>query len=490
MVMIILLLILTMPSGFSFSGDNWKLGIESNIGLSFNDTVDFSSRLFDLEYIQGFNNRPLFQINLELHEGLWTFYTEGSIVSLRPSLLLDLNSLFTPMVKLAFLEYDSPFFYMSVGRRKQSMGVSRSNLFVNRDMPFHDGINLSIGNERGFRFDSLVSTSNLSRLDYEHSTPFDLENPDPFTGQYSKYFIYHALSYVGETWYVMLGESAILANPKSLGDLSIFPNIHNENSDRANVGLELQLAKSFQQEILLYGMVAIDDLPALPEHSTPGMLARTPSAMAIGTGVSWNAIAGDTFNYPSYKSDKGIRKNTNFGEMQGGLILGLDYIGASRWMYIRTAQHHSSETFFNGFQSFYNYFLNPQWVANLDHFSVPYGFMYGGDSQLISFYATYESKKCKLFGSIELLLQGEDARRRAIDENYWGSEDLSAYETDPSYLQDNWLSSGNIEATGIVNIGYEHGLTSWMTGYSQLRLTIPPYQTAECIFGFGVSVQF
>jgi hypothetical protein len=483
----LILCLCIIPNLSALSGDNWEITLEANTDINVTTLTNIPERLYDIEYIEGFNNRPLFQIDLKLFHKPWLFHTEGSVLSLRPPIFVDANTLFSPMIKLAFLEYNDEFVYLSVGRRKQSIGISNHNLFVNRSMPFFDGINLSVGKETGFRFDSLVSASNLSRIHQSHSTPEFQSSPADVYGEYSKYFLYHALSYTGKTWYAMIGESAILANPKSVADLSVFPNIHNENSERANVGMEFQFAKLFNQKTLVYALFGIDDLPALPSHSSAEMLQKTPSALAAGIGLRWHAMLGDSFTFPSHDVDKGIHKNTHFGTMSGGLVISLDYIAASRWMYVRTNQHASSTRYFNGFQSFYNYLFNPEFVSKLDHYSVPFGMKYGGDSQLLVLNASYESKKYTISGELELLLQGKDGRARAENENYWGEAELSTDPTASTYSK-NWITSGDIQPKLTTTIQVELGLNDWLSVYTGVSGTIATYLTPSVSFNLGAMV--
>ena len=496
---------------FSFAGEYWELGATTSLDFTISNSNDKSERMLDLEYIEGFNNRPLLQLDLKLFHGPWEFQTEGVILSLRPPIVFDEKTLFSPMVKLAYIEYEDEFAYVSIGRRKQSIGISDYNLFVNRDTPFFDGLNISVGKATGFRFDSLVSVSNLSRLDsinayassnaiveQTYSSPLEYEYDsvnekyviiDSYKGDYGKYFIYHALSYVGKTWYAMIGESAIYANPKSFGDLSIFPNIHNENSERANVGMEFQFAKMFNKSTLFYATFAIDDLPVLSDHTTAYMLMKNPSALAAGLGFKWHAISGDSFQYPTLDPDKGMHRNTRFGEMQtGGLTLFLDYVGTTRWMYNRTNQHDSSEAYFNGFQSFYNYFLNPQFVSQHDHFSVPFGLKYGGDSQIFVLRSTYETEKLKISGVVELLLQGIDGRTRNADINYWGEADLSMADPDDPNYSTKWITSGDIQPKLTVLTKVETGLKKWLSVYAGSATVFSTYLPFAMSLNFGVTV--
>lgn len=483
-------MLLAMFSLSAFSGDGWDLNLQSSLDFNVFRSIDRTERLYDSEYRAGFENNPLLQIDLNLYHGPWTFLSEGSIFSLRPPVALDTLSLFSPLVKLAFLEYDGDFIFFSAGRRKQSIGVSDHSQFVNRDMPFLDGVNVSVGKGRGFRFDSLISVSNTSRIDeYSYTTPFDTTYEDAHGGQYDKYFIYHAFSYVGDSWYVMIGEPAVLGNPKTPADFSIFTNIHNENSERANVGIEFQVAKMFGNTLLTHMTGAIDDLPMLASHSSPIMLAKTPNAVSIGGGIRWHAIQGKQFAYPSFDSDRGIRKNTRFGEMSGGLILSLEYIGTSRWMYVRTSHHHSAATFFPGYQSFYNYFFNPWFESEPDHYALSYGSKYGGDAQLIVLRGTYESKNLKLNGVLELALLGQDAQARFKDTNQWGAATLSTDPNDANYSR-NWISSGNIKPLLIVDLSVERGMTDWLTVYGGASLSVSSFLVNNVRGSLGATVQF
>jgi hypothetical protein len=487
LVMVFMLLI--PVSIFSFGGDGWEISAQSSldINLLFPE-IDRIEQMYDSEYLEGFNNRPLVDLGLSLFHGPWTFQTEIAILSLRPPIVLDTRSLFSPMVKRAYLEYDSPFIYMSIGRRKQSIGISDHNMFVNRNMPSYDGINISVGKETGFRFDSLISAANTSRMvSVDGALPIYGTHDDPSKSQFSKYFMYHALSYTGETWYAMIGEAAILGNPKTPADLSVFTNIHNENSERANVAIEIQAAKTFKEDFLIYIMGAVDDLPMLASHSDPDMLAKTPNAVGLGIGFRWHAIRGEQFAYPSFNSDTGIRKNTQFGTMSGGLIVSLDYTALSRWMYVRTDQHHSASTFFPGYQSFYNYFFNPWFVSEPDHFALPYGAKYGGDSQLIALKGTYETEKTKVVGTIELALLGQDAQDRYRDTDYWGNADLDDENPAAENYSTKWITSGNIQPLLVVDVSVERGITSWLTAYAGASVLTASFIDDRFVLNLGVT---
>lgn len=495
-----LLILFVSFSLFAFGGEFWSISIQSSLDLNFGKKYE-NKRLYDSEYIDGFNNRPILQLDLSLFKGPWTFINEAIILSLRPPIVIDVDSMFTPMVRLGYLEYDDKFIYSSIGRRKQSIGISDINLFVNRDMPYYDGINLSIGKEKGFKYDALVSVSNLSWLGNPGSqwpsSPYkgyvanhDHPEEEQYNkGQHNKYFMFHSFSYEADSWYLMIGESAILANPKSIGDLNIFTNIHNENSTRANVGMEFQFAKIFKSEFMSYAMFGIDDLPALPEHSDPEMLADTPSALAFGGGVKWHIIKGDRFEYPTFDSDKGIRKNTTFGEMHGGLVISLDYAATSRWFYIRSDVHNSSTIYFKGIQSFYNYLFNPQFVTDRDHFSVPFGPKYGGDAQIISLKGSYETRRYKIDSEIEVALLGRDARDRFLDYNYWGNADISINEGDYNYSK-LWITSGDIKPMLTFKANGEMGITKWLSGHAGFSLTYAPFLPFKYNINFGVTAQY
>jgi hypothetical protein len=266
-----------------------RLGLELNTGFNINNAPE--GKLSDYEFLGGFNNRALINLDLALSRGPWNFLGEATILSLRPALLVDVDTIFSPMLKLGFLEYDDGFVFLGAGRRKQSMGVSDINLFVNRDMPFFDGLNLSVGRQEGFRFDSLISAANLTRYDY--GTNKDAaENYIP----YSKYFLYHALSYTGQTWFLMIGEAAAIATPGGFSEFNIFANAHNEHSERVNVGLEIQFAKTLNRgRILLYAMGAVDDLPSGQNDSTLADRQSYPDALAAGLGARWHVFDGVPF---------------------------------------------------------------------------------------------------------------------------------------------------------------------------------------------------
>lgn len=487
------IIVSTMFSFPVFSDEGWEINLQSSLDVNLFMNVDRTERLYDYEYRAGFDNPPLLSIDMELFHGPWTFITEGSILSLRSPMVFDKYSLFSPLVKLAFLEYEDDFIYFSAGRRKQSIGVSDYSQFVNKDMPFYDGVNISVGRGFGFRFDSLVSVSNMSWINSYTETyvtsPFVDGVVDSHDEQYDKYFIYHALSYVGKTWYAMVGEPAILGNSKTPPELSIFTNIHNENSKWANVGIEFQFAKMFGDTLLTHITGAIDDLPMLPEHSEPPMLVKTPNALSIGGGIRWHAIQGDRFVYPSFDADRGIRRNIHFGEMSGGLIISFDYMGASRWMYVRTNLHHSSLTFFPGFQSFYNYFFNPYFVSKPDHYALSYGSKYGGDSQLLVLKGSYESKKTKFTGVVELALLGQDAQERFTNINYWGASDLSTDPNAENYAKD-WISSGNIQPVVTIELSMERGLADWISIYTGAHLVVSSFLETKFRANLGATVQF
>lgn len=492
---IFILLVCISSYAYTWGEDYWNINLESNIDFNFGENYS-NDRLLDLEYIRGFNNKPLLLLDLSFFKDNWHFLTEGTILSLRPPVVIDLDSFFTPMIKLGYLEYDNEFILFSIGRRKQSIGISDYNLFVNRDMPFYDGLNFSIGKEKGFKYDSLISVSNLNKIYRSETQPtipatsiIGNSEKDLHTYQLNKYFLYHSISYIGKTWFLMIGESAILANPKSIGDLSIFNNIHNENSERANVGMEFQFGKIFKDKIFISSMFAIDDLPARSDHSDPTSLAETPSAVALGFGVKWHALKGELFKFPSSNQNKGIKENTNFGEMKGGLIVSLDYVATSRWFYIRSNTHKSSQYYFHGFQSFYNYFYNPQFNADHDHYSVPFGLKYGGDTQLLVLKGLYETTNYKISSAVEVALLGQDARERMNDFNYWGNANLSTDSSDNNYSK-NWITSGNIKPLIIINADFEKGITSNITAYVGSSLSFGPENPTLFNFNLGTTIQF
>ncbi len=483
---------------FAWGGEYWSINLQSSLDFNFGKKYP-NERLYDFEYIDGFNNRPLIELDISFFKGPWTFVSEATILSLRPPIALDINSMFSPMIKLGFIEYDDEFLYASLGRRKQSIGISDFNLFVNKDMPFYDGLNLSIGKEKGFKYDALISVSNLSRLnnpdDHWPSSPFKTDDGDSTKhdnynlGQHNKYFLFHSFSYVADTWFLMVGESAVFGNPKSIGDLNIFTNIHNENSERANVGMEFQFAKIFNSKAMLYGMFGIDDLPALPQHADPVSLAKTPSALAFGLGTKFHAIKGDVFVFPSNDPDKGIRKNSDFGDMRGGLVLSIDYAATSRWFYIRSEQHHSANHYFAGLQSFYNYFINPEFVSDRDHFSVPFGPKYGGDAQVISVKANYEETRFKINGVFELALIGMEGRSRFTDYDYWGEADISA-EEDSLYYSKLWITSGNIKPLINFKIEGEVGIVDWLSGHGGFSFTYAEFLPFKYNINLGLTAKF
>lgn len=493
----ILVLLLLGFNLSAWSSDYWALNLQSSLDFNLG-SKPHNERLYDSEYIEGFNNRPLLELDLSFFKGPWTFIAEASILSLRPPLVLDLNSMFSPMVKLGYIEYDDGFIYSSIGRRKQSIGISDYNLFVNKDMPFYDGLNFSVGKEKGFKYDALLSVSNLSRLNnptnHWESSPFKggpvPDDPKYNNGQHNKYFMFHSFSLTLDTWHFMIGESAVFGNPKSIGDLNIFANIHNENSERANVGMEFQVAKIIDSWAMLYGMFGIDDLPALSDHSDPYELAKTPSALAFGLGTKLHLIKGDRFDYPSHDSNKGIRKNSSFGNMEGGLVIDLDYIATSRWFYIRSQEHASSKQYFDGIQSFYNYFLNAQFVSDRDHFSVPFGPKYGGDTQIVSLKVNYEESRIKATGQLEIALIGMEGRERFLDDDYWGDANINHTDKNNPYYSEKWITSGDIKPMVTFKSDVEFGITKWLSAHGGFSLTYASFLPFKYNINLGVTAQF
>ncbi|GHU21524.1 hypothetical protein FACS1894164_02080 [Spirochaetia bacterium] len=480
-------IMLISANSYGIGNDIFDIGINANADFNFNN-IEHSGTLSDLEFIDGFNNRPLLDISLALHGGRWNFYTEATILSLRAPIILDFNSLFTNMVRRAYLEYTGDFLYFSVGRRKQSIGAAGYNLFVNRDMPFYDGINISIGKEIGFRFDSLVSWANLTRY-----IPNEIKGDSGWEHSgvlHSKYFMYHDLAYVGPTWFLMIGEASSIANPASLSDFNVFGSAHNEHSSRVNVALEIQGAKIFFDKLMIYGELGIDDVPT-PASSTGTDAAGKvdhPDAIAFGLGVRYHLLEGETFEYPSFDPDKGIRKNINFGLTDTGLVLGFDYIVATRWMYKKSSSH-TAYGDFRGQLGFYNYFYTPNLFAGEDWYAVPYGLKYGGDSQLIALSAHYTSQKLTIDGAFNVVLQGWEGRETAANLDYMGEAELSDDPDSPLYSI-NWFSSGNIKPQFQIQAQAEYGFFNWLSAYAGFKFQFSSFNPFVFNINIGGSVRF
>jgi hypothetical protein len=362
---------------------------------------------------------------------------------------------------------------------------------VNAGMPFYDGVNLSVGKETGLRFDSLFSWASLTRYSTNAAGNYDFEAGAFY---HSNYFEYHALSWTGQTFFVMLAEAAVISEPNSLSDFGPFAIFHNEHAGKLNVGLEVQFAMTlFAGRLLLYGTVGIDDLPT-PASSTGTDAAgkvRQTDAGAFALGATWKVFDGTAFAYPSYDPGKGIRRNTDFGYRdQGGLTLGLDYTAASRWMYKKSQDWISSnENRFYGQMSFYNYFYMPTLVAEEDWYAVPYGFIYGGDSQLIALTAEWQSLRWKVSGAFQILLQGWEARESAVNLDNMGGARISAGPDSPVYSM-NWLSSGDILPKFMFRITAEYGVLPWLTVYGAAALEFSSYDPFYFNVNLGATLRF
>jgi hypothetical protein len=476
---------------YAMGDDTFTFGIEAHGDFNFNN-ADAPDRLADLEFIRGFDNRPLLDLDVGLRYGGFNFLAQLSFLSLRPAILVDMNSVFTNMVKLSYLEYDNGFVYLSAGRRKQSMGATGSNLFVNADMPFYDGVNVSMGKERGLRFDSLFSWASLTRYSTDENT--GLYNWTT-SNYHSNYFEYHAFSWTGETFFVMLAEAAVIADPDSLSDFGPFAIFHNEHARKLNVGLDVQFAKTLaSNRILLYGTVGVDDLPT-PASSAgtdaEGKIRQTDAA-AFALGAKWKVFDGTPFAYPSVDRDRGIRRNPDVGRWdKGGLTVSVDYTAASRWMYKKSQGWLSpgGDNFFLGQMSFHNYFYMPALAADEDWFAVPYGFVYGGDSQLIALKADWQTERWKVSGSLQILLQGWEARETAANLDNMGGATISADPDSPRYSID-WLSSGDIQPKIMFRIGAEYGILPWLTAYGGVYLEFSSYDPFYFNFSIGASMRF
>jgi hypothetical protein len=158
-------------------------------------------------------------------------------------------------------------------------------------------------------------------------------------------------------------------------------------------------------------------------------------------------------------------------------------------MYVRTNQHHSATTFFPGYQSFYNYFFNPWFVSEPDHFALPYGAKYGGDSQLIVLKSTYETEKTKIMGTVELALLGKDAQERYKDTDYWGNADLDHENPNLDNYSTKWITSGDIQPLLVVDLTVERGITSWLTVYAGASVLTASFIDDRFVLNLGVTAQ-
>ncbi|MGL4524588.1 MAG: hypothetical protein ACRCVN_03580 [Spirochaetia bacterium] len=335
-----------------------------------------------------------------------------------------------------WLGYINDYVDISVGRRKLATGPGKYNLSLSEQAPALDAYWINIhpmtnykvrlygilsgamsGHEAGRRFltenqrywDPTAAGGVGAWVDTYDPTTATFPQVDRYNSPFKGYF-FHKIGVEGDWWRVGLSESIMVYGGAPTldinGPLTLW---HNSYIVNGNALLGVTFEFLLAQQVRVYGEWAMDDL-MLGEFDN-----AKPTSMSFMLGADWQIFGTDTpYKGEIYRDSSRTMREQQFTKTDG-LIIGIEAVYTSRFMYGRPGDDPFGK---------FSFFTSPQYGVN--HWPlVEYylGFPYGPQSMLIEFRGTYSSGDWYVEGSLGYLLEGQkgsgifdiDAPGSAID---------------------------------------------------------------------------
>lgn len=347
-----------------------------------------------------------FALKIDLREELSNFirYTPSSNIPYFGNTQYAITNAQYPQV--AFIEYSSPTFYASIGRRKLDMGPGKYSFMLSSEaQPNLDAIALGGSYIEGkFHLDYsfyAIGGSNSTINGYGNTT------------EMAKTFFIHKVTTGNDKFVFGLSEmNCVYGTFPSIYDMTPFVLWHNlYQEEHSNVMIELSLEGKIGP-LRLWGLYAQDDL----YFSGEGGFNNKPTSLGFGAGFDLKLMDGDKYSSLVRKNEEYALKEDTLKD-EGGLHLLGEFYWATNYLYNRRTSYtggfsndrYGKLTLPYRFYSSYGGFTD-----KIDAYYL--GFPYGPGSILFSLSLEMENKWIKGELSGSLLMRGDDNIDTVIDE--------------------------------------------------------------------------
>lgn len=311
--------------------------------------------------------------------------------------------------------YVNDYFDISIGRRKLSMGPGKYGLTLDQHTPSLDGYwiglhpmanykirvyGLLVGAMSNMEANRRFLAKNQRYWDSTTGTWVDSFNPststtpqiDRYDNAFKGYFV-HKIGLTGENWRVGLSESIMVyGGAPSLDIISPVVVWHNSYFVNANALLGVTFESKLPHNVRFYGEWAMDDL-SLGEFDSD-----KPTAMSYMLGTDWQVFSSDEpYKGQIYRDTARMQSEQSF-RATDGLIIGIETVYTSRYMYGRPDDDPFGKL---------SFFTVPQYGVNRWPLVEYYlAFPYGPQSYIFEFNTTYSHDNWYIEASLAYLMEG------------------------------------------------------------------------------------
>ena len=400
--------------------DKWPSGGDAGFRAMLDDkTIEGSSERIQ-DTILRFDRRPevlavgfeidtesiFFAIKIDLREELSNFirFTPSSNIPYLGNTQYAITNAQYPQV--AFIEYSTPYFYVSVGRRKLDMGPGKYSFMLSSEaQPNLDAISMGASYIEGkFSLDYsfyAIGGSNSTINGYGKET------------EKKKTFFIHKVSASNDVFRFGLSEmNCVYGAYPGIYDMTPFVLWHNlYQEEHSNVMIEVSLEGKIGP-LRLWAQYAQDDLYFKGE----GGFNNKPTGIGTGAGIDLKIVDGEEFYSSIRKNDEYALEEESLKD-EGGLHLIGEFYWATNYLYNRRESY--GEGIFENdkfgkltlpyrFYSSYGGFTD-----KIDAYYL--GFPYGPGSILFSLSLEMEKRYMKGNVNASLLMRGDDDIDTVID---------------------------------------------------------------------------
>ncbi len=371
--------------------DNWER-LQDSL-LRFEQRESLASAFLEIE-----NHGFSFALKIDLREELYDF-TSASTWSNIPyvgNTKYAVTNAQYPSV--AYGEYSSPDFYVSIGRRLFLLGPGEYSFILSPSQPYLDYASFGLSYNApsytlAYKFFALSSANAV----------FNRAKTETDSDVMKTVFI-HKVSYERKNFIIGLSElNLVYDTTPSLVDFTPFVLWHNQyQEEHSNVMIELSIEGKIKS-VRLWALYAQDDICLRNESNN-----LKPTALGFAAGFDWHISYGKKFTSPIRRnSDYMMRENTL--REDGGLHLEGEAYWATNWLYNRRSDDggggFTSDKYGKIMLPYRYYSSNGGFVDVDDCFYI--GFPYGPGTILSKLSISYENEDFRIEGYGSLLMRGD-----------------------------------------------------------------------------------
>ncbi|MGN1164427.1 MAG: hypothetical protein ACI4S4_06475 [Candidatus Ornithospirochaeta sp.] len=464
---------------------NWKKRDEATGIHGFDDLLDrYDGVPGSMETIQDavlrFENRPellgagfeietesiFFALKIEIREELYNFISSSPLSNIPFVGNTQFCVTNAQYPQVAFIEYRTPSFFVSVGRRKLDMGPGKYSFMLSSEaQPNLDAA--AIGGEYkegdfslGYTFYA-IGGSNATL------------NPHGEETKTMKNFFIHSVSASNSSFRFSLSElNCVYGTVPGIYDFTPFVLWHNlYQEEHSNVMIELSLEGRIGP-LRIWGIYAQDDIFLNFKGLNEGGFNNKPTGIGFSIGFDYEIEKGEEYGMRERNSGSYSLKEPDFAT-SGGIHLVGEFYWATNYLYNRRSDYAENDTvlFKNDkygkitlpyrFYSSHGGFTDKQDAYYL-------GFPYGPGSIFCSLALEGEWKVFRCTIGASLLMRGDAAIDTEINESTADTwlgligEKKRLWSLNGEFRYDLFNLCGSVEALGKISLGYDEYCSSFV----------------------------